>query len=340
LKSVLFRVDGNKSLGMGHLSRCIQLAKLLKKKGVTSYFLIKKNNISISYIISFGFRFFILPNQISESQEIIEIKKLKKKFEIGLIFIDLRKTLSKEYFKKLKKTVKIIVIDNYEESSLQADLIIWPWSDLKELKRNIPSEFRKKILTGQEYMILGKISKGKARKKSSRTLLISMGGSDKSGITLRLIRSLKKSKIDLKMKVVTGKFFKDSKNLQNAIKNDRRFSIIKDPDSLIPLMKSSYIGIFTFGITTYEALYVGIPSMILTHSLQNNIYAKLLSKNNCIEYLGYFKKIHYKEIPNRIKMLQNNRKRREEMINIGKKFVDGKGKNRITNKILELLEIS
>ena len=47
LKCILIRVDWNKRLGMGHLSRCFELAKKLKKLKITPYFFLKydKNTI-------------------------------------------------------------------------------------------------------------------------------------------------------------------------------------------------------------------------------------------------------------------------------------------------------
>lgn len=337
---MLFRVDSNRTLGLGHLSRCIQLANSLKRKKINSCFLIKKNNIAISYIKNSGYDFVIIPTNTNDIHEIKKIKRLKANSKIDLIFIDLRKTKSQKYFKALKKIAKIVVIDNYENASLNADLIIWSWSMLKELKRKIPQNSYKKILVGPDYMILGKIPTSRIEKKNSKTILISMGGSDKYNLTLKLVRELKKSHLKVKFQIVIGKFFQDVKNIEKEIENDRRFSLEKKIDNLIPLMMNSKIGIFTFGITIYEALFAGLPSIVLAHSLQNDIYAKLLAKNECVDYIGYYKKINFHNIPNKILNLIENGNKMNQMSKNGKKIVDGKGVSRIVNKLERLIEMS
>lgn len=325
---------------MGHLSRCIQLANILKTNKIRSYFLIKKNNIAISYIKNSGYNFVIIPTNTPEIQEIKKIKKLYLNLKIKLIFIDLRKTKSQKYFKSLKKIAKIVVIDNYENTSLNADLIIWPWSMLKELKRKIPQNLYRKILTGPDYMILGKIPQRRIRKKNSKTILVSMGGSDKYNLTLKLVKELKKSQLKFKFQIVIGKFFEDIKNIEREIKNDNRFSIEKNLDNLIPLMMNSKIGIFTFGITTYEALFAGLPSIVLTHSLQNDYYAKLLAKKECIDYIGYYKKINFHNIPDRILNFVENENKMNQISEKGMKIVDGNGVTLIANKMKELIGMS
>ena len=321
---------------MGHLSRCIQLAHRLKNHSIKSYFLIKKNNIAIELIKTAGFQYSTMSTIYNEKQELSTIQKLHKKIGFNCIFIDLRKTQSKTFFRTIKKISKSIVIDNVDNNSLLADLVIWPWSDLKERRTKFSPTLSHKLLTGSNYMLLGKYYRKKPIKEYSNSILISMGGSDKGGYTTKIINSFKKGKKKFHAKIVLGRFFKDSVKISKSVEGDKRFSIIKNNDNLIPLMQNSKIGIFSFGITTYEALFTGLPSIIFSHSIQNDTYGKLLSNQNCINYLGYYKKVDFTKIPTIAFELLNNKQLRKKYSKRGQSLVDGKGIIRVTKKIIEI----
>ena len=75
LKKIIFRVDCNKHIGFGHISRCLNLSKLFIKKKVKIFFIIK----------NFGDKYY--PN-IPKEIKVIKINKdLKKKMKEKLLRI-------------------------------------------------------------------------------------------------------------------------------------------------------------------------------------------------------------------------------------------------------------
>ena len=57
------------------------------------------------------------------------------------------------------------------------------------------------------------------------------------------------------------------------------------------------VGIFTFGITVLEAFHVGLPCIVISHSKENDAFAKITTRHDCMKYLGYYKEIDFNKLP-------------------------------------------
>ena len=336
MKKVLFLVDANKRLGMGHLSRCLELARNLKRIQVTSYFLISKNS-SISQLIHDA-GFFVVEisdNTSSNRNELSYILKICNKEKFDCFIIDSRKKRTESFFKKLNKICKTVVIGNDTHlANLNANLIVLP-----EIKQQYPNSFLNKptkMLVGSEYALLGRLKQLKKIKRDN-SILISMGSTDKRGFTKKTITAFKKAKFKFHAKIIIGRFFKESEEILKSIEKDKRFTIIKNKNNLIPFMQTSKMGIFTMGVTTYEALFCGIPSLIISHSKENDLAARKLSSLNCIHYLGYYKSIDFNNIPYTSFELMKNLKLQTKYSKNGQHLVDGKGSERVAKKIAEII---
>jgi len=335
LKNVLFRLDVNKRLGMGHMSRCRDLSSKLKKYNIDSYFLLKNNSDISKFNNELQERIFTFSNSSLKS-EITKIRELNNKIKFDCLILDLKKLPEKNFFKQLKKKIKIIVIDNTEENSFLADLVIWPWANEQYVKK-IGNQDLKKFLIGTKFMQLGFTTKKISKNKIPNSILISMGGSDKRNLTYKIVKSFKKSSTKFHLGIVIGDFFTDYKKIFQIIRNDDRFSIIKNQSGLLSIMSKYKIGIFSFGITVCEAFHSGLPSIVLSHSHENDIYAKKIAMYDCMTYLGYFQKINFHSIPEETFSLMRNRKLYKKYSDNGHKIIDGKGSIRIAKRIAQLI---
>ena len=114
--------------------------------------------------------------------------------------------------------------------------------------------------------------------------------------------------------------------------------IIKNQSGLLSIMSKYKIGIFSFGITVCEAFHSGLPSIVLSHSHENDIYAKKIAMYDCMTYLGYFQKINFHSIPEETFSLMRNRKLYKKYSDNGQKMIDGKGSMRIAKRIKQLIK--
>jgi UDP-2,4-diacetamido-2,4,6-trideoxy-beta-L-altropyranose hydrolase len=321
---VLFRTDGNKKLGLGHITRSLSLANELKKRKIQSVFLLKDNQ-SNELIKKHGFSIVNLKKNENENK-IINNMITFENFK-AVIFDSKRKSLEK-LVKELRKKTKIVLIDN---NSIEADLIILP--GVKEQFKKITNN----CLVGLEYTLLNPKINNNNKIRKTRKILLSCGGTDQKDITKKVVLAFLKSELKFSMTVCLGKFYKNKEMLKQIIKNDKRFTIIIDSNNFPKLMKESTLGIFTFGVSVFEAAVCKLPSLIISHSYENDESAKIIEKYGWSKYLGKYDQINYNDFPtNALKILENN-KILEKMIKKCSQ-IDGNGANRISEKIIQLVE--
>jgi UDP-2,4-diacetamido-2,4,6-trideoxy-beta-L-altropyranose hydrolase len=145
--NVFFRVDASSQIGSGHVTRCLTLAKALKKQGILSKFICRsyKNNL-IKKIKKENFEVFIIPNFIKakSNQSIKKNPDLNYANWIGLNWIkDAEQTidvlnkvktdwlivdhygLDIRWEKKVRSyTKKIMVIDDLANRNHDCDLLL------------------------------------------------------------------------------------------------------------------------------------------------------------------------------------------------------------------------
>lgn len=320
---VAFRVDGNKTLGLGHVKRCIVIAKNLKERNVSCFFITKFKETQY-FLESKGFDVFIIKN----NNELDQINEILKKENSTKLVIDSKKKSIEKLLKNLNSKIKIILIDNTN---------YWKYADLIILSslENPNFFYPENSIFGSEYLLHGIEELPKSIKRKNNSILLSMGGSDKYNITKKIIISFSKSNYDFNLVVVLGKFYDNEKNLLKIINDDKRFHIIKSPSSLTSLMQQASIGIVTFGITVYEAAICRLPLFVISHSNENDISAKLVEKYGWISYFGKYGEIDYDNlVKTTINLVKNKSKLKKMSQNCLK--IDGLGPFRVADKIIKL----
>ena len=314
-------MDSGKRYGLGNVNRCLSIAKVLSKNGHNPIFFISSKSTEL-LIKDYGYKSILL-NQLKNKTPIFA---LIKKLKIKILIIDSKK---KEIinFKFLKNKVKIVLIDN-QNSTKYTDLVVLP--GVKEQFLNPPAN----CLIGSKYIILNPNFKKIKTSKLKNTIFISMGGSDKYDITSRIIKPLKKTKLDFSAFIILGKFYSNSKKIHRILQNDKRFILVDNPQNLHEIIAKCQFGIISFGITVYEAAALNIPTLVISHSFENHFSAKRIKQYGWFEYLGKYDNINYSKVSEKIisKLTQKQKLKIKKS-----KLFDLKGPNRICKKILELI---
>ncbi len=335
MKNILIIVDGNKKIGLGHWSRCLELARNLKKDRINCVFLIKSKML-LKYSKDEDFKIISYSSTENRKMVLKKIIQLNKKLNFDGIILDLRGKFSETFLKNIKKISKVIIIgnDDLENISL-SDMVILP--EIKE-QFKIPSIKKEiRILHGPKYALLGKKLEKRNQKKKTNQILMSIGGGDKRNLSIKIIKEFKKRKELFLVKIVIGKFFNDIQKIKNLVEKDDRFEILENVKSLIPLMDNAKFGIFTMGISIYEAMYVGLPAIVISHSKQNQRAAQKFKKYQCFINLGYYKNIEFNKIPNKVLAIINDENLLKNYSKNGQKLIDGKGSLRVSKEIKKLI---
>ena len=313
--------DSGKRYGLGSINRCLSIAKILSKNGHQPIFLISSKSTEL-LTKDYGYKSILLKRLKRKTL----ISALIKKLKIKILIIDSKKKEIVD-FKFLKNKVKIVLIDN-QNSTKYADLVVLP--GVKEQFLNPPAN----CLIGSKYIILNPNFKKIKTSKLKNTIFISMGGSDKYDITSRIIKPLKKTKLDFSAFIILGKFYSNSKKIHRILQNDKRFILVDNPQNLHEIIAKCQFGIISFGITVYEAAALNIPTLVISHSFENHFSAKRIKQYGWFEYLGKYDNINYSKVSEKIisKLTQKQKLKIKKS-----KLFDLKGPNRICKKILELI---
>ena len=331
LFKIVFRCDASPDIGLGHLIRCLAVAKELQKQNQI-IFATTKDDMS-SYIKEAGFE--IIFKEKDETEEKY-LKRLNYIILPDIVVIDKKYPYSPNCMHHFKQNnIKVIMIDNVCEGLSKCDEIIFPNAHLDKsvLKKCLSEKQINQVKTGPEYVILRDeilALKGKINYSinNPQNIVVTTGGTDPEGVLLKLIPWLKKMNLKVNIIILIGQAFKYKNELEKLIINlPDNFKVFQY--SLEEFLKAD-ITICTFGVSIYEMIYLKIPTICISHSRENAKSAKILKERyNAIEDLGYFKDINKQSVYASVMRLLTDKEYYKNMVKECDNLIDRKGAYRL-----------
>jgi len=341
-KNLFLRVDSGIEIGLGHMMRCLALAKVIKNMGFNVYFISKENEGNIiKYIENSGFRVFRLKLRKFQSSKTKwkmdseETSKIIRNFkdDYNLILVD-NYYLSIMWEKQMRKVVnKIIVIDDLMNRNHDCDLFI-DQNLHKKIKTNLPKKCKK--LLGPKYALLQKeFSKRNQKRKIKqkiKNLLISFGGGDDKNQTIKALEAIKKfGDKEILVDVIVGNSNKNKELIKKKCIETKNFRYHHQITNMAQFMNKADLAIGAGGISTWERCFTGLPSIAIIISKNQEEGIIELSKKNCLINLGKSGKVTKNDYLNTIMNLES--KKLSQMSRECMKLVDGKGTIRVAKHI-------
>lgn len=165
---------------------------------------------------------------------------------------------------------------------------------------------------------------GSVSEKASQAL-ITMGGSDAGGTTPKVVEAFEG--LDLTVTVVVGPGFTNRDRIEAAVEEtDAAFVVRENPSDLPKLMANADIAVSASGITVYELLALGTPTIAIPQADNQEPIATTLGERGVVEHLprGSIELLH-----DRVKDLSEDQERRGQYRNRGRELVDCQGTDRI-----------
>lgn len=265
-ESVLFRVDGSSEHGvaMGHIYRCLRLAKMLSDFGIDSYFCMKHNHASHSLVQSNGFKIDSLPNYRSQEKILEHISGIAIDRN-SLLYIDLRNSKKNLVDYARQKEIPTIVYDDVFEDGLSPNLLINPTESCKDKY----VEQKVNYMLGKKNIILDP-RQSKYRKDifspKILKLFVCFGGADPCNLTIRVIKLLLRTFHELNLLVAIGPAYQQEEKLKKIInKYDlyNNVTIHKGKNFLAPIMNQTDAAITSGGTIMCEAIDICLPVLAL-----------------------------------------------------------------------------
>ena len=278
---IVFRINANSDIGIGHLSRCRRLAKNLLNKYNIVFIVDSADSFISEYLKDFIVceiytigRFFT--NEKNDAKLCVEY--LKGKSISCIVVDDYRLSIKWERFiSNLKRP--IIVIDDQNKNKHHCDLLVdSTWEGDKTYDR-YKSLVNKKTfcLLGVKYLLIdekhGLNNKNDSFVKDNNKvrLLLSLGGGGDLSILMSLAEFLVNNKpqdVQYLIRIVVGPYSYNISKLRLFSSDNDGVDLVENQDGLFDYLYSTDLYIGTSGGTLFESLSLRIPAV--TFSISNN----------------------------------------------------------------------
>ena len=270
-RTAIFRCDASAQIGFGHLIRCLALAEVLRDEqslGIT--FVTRPSEAASRLISQQRHRHWILDENL-DAWDQLEAKVSQDKADV--LVLDVRDGVRPPRLESLqRKTGALLVdIDDPEDKRLVCDLLFYPpvpqldhmdWAGLKGTKH-----------AGWDWLLLRKqFHEAHQRRvavplvsQDRPVILVTMGGSDPAGLTLKASAALANVPGCFHVLfVLGGAFCHDEAFEEQLSKVSYSYEILRSVDAMADLMLRVDLAVACFSVTAYELATVGVPSIFLS----------------------------------------------------------------------------
>ncbi|MEE8483504.1 MAG: UDP-2,4-diacetamido-2,4,6-trideoxy-beta-L-altropyranose hydrolase [Nitrospinota bacterium] len=328
-KKIVFRADGSKKLGFGHLKRCAVLGKALKELGHEIFFLSAGADGAVeSFFGAQGFTFKVV--KASASRETVT-EHLTYMGSLGSSVTVLDSYgVDDAYRAALKDAGNVVIaLDDVYSHYYHADMVINhnPSADSSRY-----ADFGGKILAGPHYALIDPAFGGVSRSGPSKAppgILVTMGGTDAKNQTRRVLDLLDSVEEDFHITVLGGFYagLPDVKRLSHPS------DVISSTNEMPLLMGKCDAAITAGGVTCMELACAGLPFLLLVTDEFQLDNAKAYHDSCAGIFAGAASEISDEMLLNAIGEFVRNTERWSAMAENGRQLIGANGAKRAAAEI-------
>ena len=269
-KTLLFRVDGGRIWGtsMGHIRRALLVAGALKDK-YDVIFVMKNYSDGVGFVRDRGIVVDTIGTDDDTDKTIID---LCEKFKPQKLFVDLAVCPYNQLFEYARlNNISSVIFDIAGKFSGDADILIND-SFVREFTEYPEISSRTSKYLGPKYFIMENSSIPILAPKEIEDIMITMGGSDPSGTTVKILRSLPDTFSEFKVNIVLGPLFIGKDEIQQIADSSDFISIYDNPVDFIRLLSQQDLVITAAGRTLYECAFFG-KTVIMVPTIEHEAIA-------------------------------------------------------------------
>ncbi len=270
---ILFRADGNSTIGLGHLVRSLAFVEMLQPTYTCALAIQEPSEAIIQQIKNSGCTVIQLP---TTTNYLAEAKYLTDTYarQFSAIILDSYQ-FTTSYQQALQPFFKIICLDDLHNLHFVANAVINPAGGIQ------PDDYTKesytKVYTGPEYALLRQPFLEAAT--AARTLpdeprlFINMGGADPENYTAQVVEELGQLPEKWRMEVVVGSAYRHLARLEKLAAGMKQLTIHQQltADQMCQLMQVCSLAIVPPSTVAYEWCSVGGP-LFLIQTAENQKY--------------------------------------------------------------------
>jgi spore coat polysaccharide biosynthesis predicted glycosyltransferase SpsG/CMP-N-acetylneuraminic acid synthetase len=330
---ILFRTDGSARIGMGHVFRTLAIADALRavSQAELAFLMSADHREGILEVTRRGHAVRVAPDE-----RLATYLERIRDFSPAILVNDLP-TIDADYLRALARlgatTVNLVdTLDDLETTEHYKQVIVSVMSQEQET----PEGF----YGGPEYAILRSHFRGREHEKEirdePRLVLLSFGGSDPQGLTLKAASALAGLPPTVEVVAVAGPAFSYRVEFEAlASRLPRRVPLINEAAGHIAdLMLDADVVVGSGGMSVYEIAALGTPGVVLAQNAKEDRRMVEFARNGTIEYLGLGTEVLESTLAQAVAALLRDPQRRRAMSARGRALVDGRGATRAAELVL------
>lgn len=338
-KVVVIRCDGHPDLGLGHVVRCLAIARNLRDKhGIGVVFAMSDRAPGPDMVREAGFPVEFYDGKVSESRWLEEI--LARRRANGLL-LDIRTDLAAASIRDWRrKEILIAVLDDGSERRLCADLAFYP--PVPQVNEMDWTDFTGVRLIGWEWIPLRAEFARKLPPPANQTpqVAITMGGSDPAGLSLLALNALQRLDVPVNVRLILGRSFAHGPQLAQLLPNLRTsVTILENISNMPEALADADLVVASFGVTAYETAALGIPTILLSLTNDHARSALALHQAGMALSLGNHANVTEGQLADVIWNLLSDAQALNTM-RAACVLIDGKGADRIADRLNESMSKS
>ena len=305
-QTIVFRVDGDNEIGLGHIYRMITLAsRMVFNHNIIFLMDYHTKRLGIEKVKEYNYPIITFEGENALFRNL-------EKINPDIVINDILDT-SKGYILKLKNGGHFVVnFENLGDGTEFADLVI---NALYE--NSYPPENHyygyKYVCLRDDFFIFSK----KEIQKEVKEILITFGGADPNNLTMRTLKSVEKLNLkDIFIKVVLGLGYSSREELNNYVNALKKEGFTVDVKENVKMMaKEMYnvdIVITSNGRTIYEVASIGTPCISISQN-EREVRHLFVHNSRCVMDLGIAYNVSEDNIASAIRELIENYELRKEM---------------------------
>ena len=258
------------------------------------------------------------------------------------LIMDFRTDLRGSWVKGWReKGVLIVDIDDLGDRRLESDLAFYP--PVPQVNEMDWQGFEGKLFSGWEWVILRRQFSDPPGRPASKpgdppVILVTMGGSDPAGLTVRALRVLDLVEEKFRVITVVGRGFSQRKDLAQVLREvSYPVEVLEDVDDMASVMSKADLAIASFGVTAYELAVMGVPAVFLCLTEDHARSASLFEEAGIGVNLGVHSKVREGEVRKALMKLLADPVHLKGMSQEASSLVDGRGAARAGALMVEKL---
>jgi spore coat polysaccharide biosynthesis protein SpsF len=236
--------------------------------------------------------------------------------------------------------ILIVTLADSSERRLAADLAFCP--PAPQVQRLDWTGFTGQLYVGWEWVVLRREFAQRPPRACHQQpmVLVTMGGSDPAGLTMKAVEALDLLDEGFETVVVLGPAFSHQGALRDLLaKTHRHFDVRQNVTDMPGLMAQADLAVASFGVTAYELAAMGVPAIYLCLTQDHAESASTFVDAGIGLCLGISDQITVPMLVGAIKQILNDVSGRSRRAERARQQVDGKGAERIARIIAQKLSL-